>query len=239
MILRSLLIVAFMAGSAGANDVQPASHVDIEIGRDGLASLICPIPNSTDRFVSRAFAVQQSEPGAFELLIATRHAVGDFQSIGSLDCWVRGPEGRHYDIEQIHYSDSIPDVDHDWLVIRTSRPFPRNAVRLRVASTHIASRDLPEIALIQQNRNAPNCNILAETDIFYSDGALFAHDCHTRPGLSGSPIMVASDGNSVVIGFHIGRLMEYSGGSREQYGLARWIDAEIEHAIMDLASTAN
>jgi len=238
MICRTLLILALSAIPAWANDIQPASMDSLVSGRDGLVDLVCPLPESTDRFVSQAFAVDVSEARDFEVLVATRHGVGGLQALDNATCWIRGSNGESYAISDIRYSRSNATDDHDWLVIRTDQAFERGMERLTLARLAVSPADLPDIALVRQSQLPASCHVLARTEIFHNDGSLFAHDCRTRPGLSGSPIMIARDGRNVVIGFHLGRVTQYSAGTQQQYGLARWIDAEIEQAVMDLASSA-
>jgi len=239
MIKRALLIFGLLAFVAEANDIQPASMENMISGREGLVDLVCPLPDSSDRFVSQAFAVELTDAHGFEILVATRHGAGGLQAIDNAQCWIRGPRGENYAIADVRYSRSNATEDHDWLVLRTSESFGTNMQRLTLARLQVSVDHLPGITLVRQNHPATVCQVLSQTEIIHNDGSLFAHDCRTRPGLSGSPIMIANDGSGVVIGFHIGRVTEYSGGGQEQYGLARWIDAEIEHAIMDLAAPAN
>ena len=239
MNFRAFLILGLTAFPAWANDIQPASMESLVSGRNGLVDLICPLADSTDRFVSQAFAVDIPEARDFEVLVATRHGVGGLQALDNAVCWVRGPDGEAFAISDVRYSRSNATDDHDWLAIRTVRPFQPDMERLTLASVQVPLSDLPDISLVRQSRMSTPCHVLADTEIFHNDGSLFAHDCRTRPGLSGSPIMINRDGSDVVIGFHLGRVTHYSAGTQRQYGLARWIDGEIEHAIMDLASQAN
>ncbi|WP_109259689.1 trypsin-like serine peptidase [Hyphobacterium indicum] len=239
MIIRALVILGFVTFPVGANDIQPAAMESPVPGRDGLVDLVCPLPGSSDRFVSQAFVVEFPQAQNFEVLVATRHGAGGLQALDNAACWIRGPSGETYSISDSRYSRSNATDDHDWLVIRTEQEFEPEVARLTLARVQVPLVDLPDIALVRQSRIPTACHVLAQTEIFHNDGSLFAHDCRTRPGLSGSPIMIAHDGVNVVVGFHLGRVTQYSAGTSQQYGLARLIDAEIEQAIMDLASQAN
>ena len=89
MNFRAFLILGLMAFPAWANDIQPASMESLVSGRNGLVDLICPLADSTDRFVSQAFAVDIPEARDFEVLVATRHGVG-----GLLPFYLRKSAGK-------------------------------------------------------------------------------------------------------------------------------------------------
>jgi hypothetical protein len=151
---------------------------------------------------------------------------------------VRAPGGRYLPVAAFRNAGLYRDEGDDWIAIRTPSRLPEAVRRLPLARFRGEPGSLPHISVLARLPRL-GCSVLANTELRLGDGRLFAHDCATRPGLSGAPVVIAHDGQIAVIGFHVGLLMTAGGTDTERHGVGRWIDAAIERAVVDLMATAD
>ena len=62
-----------------------------------------------------------------------------------------------------------------------------------------------------------------------NDAALFIHSCNAWPGLSGSPILTHIDGQSYVVGIHLGQ--RWIVGFKGRLSIGKFVDETIESAL--------
>lgn len=232
----ALLVFSLTAAHAAASDVRPASTVDID-SAPGTLAIICPTGIEGERFVSRGFAIAGQSSARFDIVLAARHGSGDVRDGDFSDCQVRAAGGEYVEISASRQSAVYRDEGDDWIILRTAGPLPSSILRYGLARARSGADDLPDVAVLSSGLGA-DCHVRDE-DVHSGQGRLFAHDCDTRPGISGSPIVVLLDGELTAIGIHIGRRLEFSAGEQQVLGVGRWIDTAIEQAVMDLAYAAD
>ena len=236
--LSAFLVSIASAACAAASDVRPVGDL---IGLDeasGTVAIICPTGNEGERFVSRGFAIGPNSSAPYDIVLAARHAAGNAATGALSACQVRAPGGEYVGIAEMRRAGAYLDEGDDWLVLRTAERLPESAVRFGLARAGPADiNHLPGIVILSSRQGA-QCDIRPD-NVRLGEGRLFAHDCNTRPGHSGSPILISLNGEPTVIGVHIGRLMEFSTSEQFVLGVGRWIDASIEQAVMDLAQSAD
>lgn len=235
--LNVVLLWMLGVAIAAASDVQPVNSVAGSGPGQGLVAIICPTGTQGERFVSRGFAIARHPSAPFDIVLAARHAGGSAQDSDFTHCQIRAGGGEYRAIAATRQTAEYHDEGDDWVILRTAEPLPETVTRFGLARARAAAGQLPDIAILA-SRIGQACEIRNES-VRSGQGALFAHDCDTRPGQSGSPIIISLNGQPTVIGIHVGQLLEFSAGQQRAMGVGRWIDASIEQAVMDLAHIAD
>jgi hypothetical protein len=235
-IYRLALLVSFaglFTSLAHASDTRPAGQNDLPDDAAGRVAIICPA-DAVSRYVSRGIAVQHRGNSRFDIVLAARHAAGEADRPDFTACSVRGAGGVLQPVIAARMAPSYTGQSDDWVVLRTRAALPHNLTRIGLADWAIDDAALPRIALLATHPRF-DCAIQTAQDYAIPTDTLFAHDCPSRPGLSGAPIVVMLDGELTAIGFHLGQLTELDMGGSRRIGIGRRIDAEITHAIVDLS----
>ncbi|GJL98248.1 MAG: hypothetical protein DHS20C06_20650 [Hyphobacterium sp.] len=230
------LIVSFaglLASLAQASDTRPAAQGDLPDDAAGRVAIVCPA-DAVSRYVSRGIAIQHRGDSRFDIILAARHAAGDTTRPDFTACSVRGSGGILQPVTAARMAPSYAGRSDDWVVLRTRAALPPDLTRIGLAGWTFDDATLPRIALLATNPRF-DCAIQTSQDYSIPTDTLFAHDCPSRPGLSGAPIVVMVDGELTAVGFHLGQLTELDMGGSRRIGIGRRIDAEITHAIVDLS----
>jgi len=220
---------------AFASDVRPAGERDLPEEAAGRVAVICPA-DAISRYISRGIAIDHGGDTRFDLILAARHAAGDVASPDFTACSVRGTGGVLQPVIAARMAPVYGGQSDDWVVLRTRAALPDELIRIGLASWETGVAVMPAIALLATNPRF-DCAIQTSQDFTTRTEALFAHDCPSRPGLSGAPIVIMVEGELTAIGFHIGQLTELDGGGSRRIGIGRRIDAEITQAIVDLSQS--
>lgn len=232
----ALLLSAGVA--ARASDVQAVRAFSENDRRFGTVAIICPTEDQGVRMVSRGFAVRLGAVDHYDVVVASRHASGPAADSDITACSVRAPGGSYSPIADYRRAGVYHDEGDDWVVIRTATRLPAEVRRLPLVRLKRGSSLASHIAILA-NRPRTGCAVLIGHQVTLGRGRLFAHDCTTRPGLSGAPVVIAHNGQNAVIGFHVGQLMTAGGAESGSRGVGRWIDAVVEAAIVDLMASAD
>lgn len=226
-------LTGLLAPLAPASDTRPAGQGDLPDDAAGRVAVICPA-DAISRYISRGIAIQHGETDRFDLVLAARHAAGEAAHPDFTTCQVRGTGGALQPVIAARMAPAYTGQSDDWVVLRTRAALPRDLTRIGLADWGFDAALMPQIALLATYPRF-DCTIQALQDLTLPEDALFAHDCPSRPGLSGAPIVVMADGELTAIGFHLGQLTELNMDGSRRIGIGRRIDAEITHAIMDLS----
>ncbi|MHA6289356.1 trypsin-like serine peptidase [Maricaulis sp. CAU 1757] len=200
--------------------------------RQGVLQLICHDPVAGATYLSRAVVLDLGRGhGAPEVLLAARHGV--FGQAGPRDCHVRGVDPEAGQIRRVMSAPAdatdIGEFDHDWALLETQGGFPASQQRLQAAV--VQGQEFGAVSLVQHGPMRPPCQIqLAPAHYRHPD--LMIHDCLTRPGMSGSPMVAEIDGVAMVVGLHVGQYVVLEDGSRQ--GVARRISGELIAYLEDL-----
>jgi hypothetical protein len=226
-------VAGFLLPVAFASDVRPAGEHDLPDDAAGRIAVICPA-DAVSRYVSRGIAIDHGGDTRFDLILAARHAAGDIARPDFTACSVRGTGGVLQPVIAARMAPEYSGQSDDWVVLRTQAALPSELPRIGLASWETDVAAMPGIALLATNPRF-DCAIQTPQNFSIRMDTLFAHDCPSRPGLSGAPIVVMRDGELTAIGFHIGQMTELDRGGSRRIGIGRRIDAEITQAIVDLS----
>jgi hypothetical protein len=200
--------------------------------RNGVVQLVCQDEASGQRYLSRAAVL--SLPGFeahYDILLATRHAVMD----GNVErnCHIRGERLQVGQITRIDTSvltaEEAGDFNLDWAIIRTHGRLSPRIPRLRAIAF---DGEAPgQVSLLRASVETDPCTVNRGPGP-RDEPALIFHDCFSRPGLSGSPLLVELDGEAFVIGIHIGEYIMLDPPARH-YGVARRLNDAFLQALID------
>jgi hypothetical protein len=232
--LLSLCALSMLGGPALASDEVELSALEgaaYSEASEGVVQLLCQSAIDDRYFLSRAIVLnlgQSDRP--YEVLLTARHAVMD--SGGSRDCQVRGQDEDDGHVTAIISSDAaeelVSDFNHDWAVLRTGNRFPASFPRVRAASFGRGHQG--QLSMLVKAVDYDACQITAAPEQMEDDRLIF-HDCNSRPGLSGSPMMAVLNGQSYVVGVHLGRFVMLNENSRH-YSVARRLSDDFLEALI-------
>ena len=225
----------FAAAPAAASDwvaMDALASTDYAEAEAGVVRLSCVRAGEGGRHVSRAVILDApGGRGDFDVLLASRHAVADAQ--GLRDCQVEG-RGEAGAIVRIHAPlNPAGEFNEDWAVLVTSGPLGESAARLRAAAPPAGLEG--EVSLVVQASEERACRLGPGPREVEADHLLF-HDCDTRPGLSGSPIVSRIGGEAYVIGLHLGWVQVWRDDA-PRYGVARRLTPDLGEALARVIDT--
>jgi len=219
---------AFGSDEVGLNALDDETYLN---SRDGVVQLICENEATGQLYLSRAVVLEL--PGLiadYDILLAARHAVMDRRV--ERNCHVRGEPLESGQVARIATSDpaqnEVGDFSQDWAIIRTRGRLPDSLTRLRAAAYD--GPDRGQISMLRAAIHAAPCAITAAPDQVVEPTLIF-HDCYSRPGLSGSPLLVQIDGEPFVIGLQLGEYVMLNEGGR-QYGVGRRLGDEFLQSLI-------
>lgn len=231
--LTSLFAIVMLSGAVQASDVIHFSALDEPTYTDssgGVVQLICVNTTQGGYYLSRAVVLDLAELDLpFDILLTARHAVVD--SDGGRDCYVRhhGPEEGH--INAMIHSFEGPQFDtdfmNDWAVLRTETRLPEGTRRVRAAA--YTGEENGQLSLLSRGFVYAPCDVTGPPQEMDNPTLIF-HDCHSRPGMSGSPMVTMIDGIPHVVALHVGQIIML-GDNFRSYSVARRISDEFLDAL--------
>jgi hypothetical protein len=186
----------------------------------------------------------RSSAGA-DLVLTTAHGLLDSDEAVRRDCLVYGEHGRPYRIEGVRRASAEARAAADWAVLVLKGRLDGDVGRLVVGRAsgavlaELATERAPVRLLLRQ---APltdgDCHMLPPED---PAAAAIVYACRLGlsgvPGLSGSPIVVGHDGQTVVVAIHIGwTLQKMDDGRLHVVSIGQPIDRTIAAAIADASA---
>lgn len=231
--LGLLVGLCALAGPASASDVVSPAALDeqtYDMAGEGVIQLLCESQDGR-LFLSRAIVLDTPAEAGREILITARHAVYD--EAGRRSCSVRGAEPEVADIAEILSSspeaNERGDFNHDWAVLRTTGRLENLQQRVRPALLD-GQGGGGEVTLLVRALTYEPCEIIAAPPEL-EDPTLIFHTCPSRPGLSGSPMLVQINDQPYVIGVHLGQfvMLDETG---LQYSVARRLSDDFLAALL-------
>lgn len=222
VILVAALPALLLSGPSGAADrmsfmpLDPDSFAD---SRNGVVRLLCVDGGNGHSYLSRAVLLNVTGPDAsHDVLLAARHGV--VGSAGQRECQVFGQDadtGRIIDIVVAPQDPLEGNVfSEDWAILRTAGRLPDDIARLQAAGA--GSGDEGRLTMVNRVTDNRACHVEDIAD--WDDARLIVHDCPSRPGLSGSPMVTLIKGVPHVIGLHVGQYIILQDDGR-RLGVAR------------------
>jgi hypothetical protein len=232
--LLSISVFLMSGGLAFASDEVELSALEgaaYSEASEGVVQLLCQSRVDGGYFLSRAIVLDLGQTDRpYEVLLTARHAVMD--SAGSRDCHVRGQDEDDGHVTAIISSNAaenlVNDFNHDWAVLRTGDRFHSSFPRVRAASFNRGNQG--QLSMLVKAVDYDACQITAAPEQMEDDRLIF-HDCNSRPGLSGSPMMAMLDGRSYVVGVHLGHFVMLNENWRH-YSVARRLSDDFLEALL-------
>lgn len=215
-----------------AADFAPLDEQNYDLSRESVQQLLCRDRETGILYLSRAVALAYwPESGSHDVLLATRHAV--FGPTGRRDCRIRGVDERVGEIVRVEAGEpdarDPTDFTQDWAILRTRRRLPEDVPRVGIL---IGSNEgQGELTLLLRAVERAPCH-LPDPPESLRDPSLIVHDCATRGGLSGSPLVTQIGGAPYVVGLHVGQYLLID-EERRDYGIARRLDGDFLAALVD------
>lgn len=237
--MTALIAAGIAAGAppARASDAIQFDALDAEtydLTRESVVQLLCQDPDSEQLYLSRAVVLDArpgNEEAPFDVLLATRHAL--FGAAGMRRCRIRGVPDWVGEIVDVRTG--TPDVRQatdfsaDWAILRTRRRLPDAVPRMRALA--VEGDQNGELSLLVRPVDRAPCDLHAPPAAL-DDPNLLVHDCQTRRGLSGTPLVAQLDGEPFIVALHVGHYLSI-GEEREEYGIARRLSGDFLTTLSD------
>ena len=229
-----LALALFSAGARASDEIglDALSDETYRNSRTGVVQLLCENEATGRLYLSRAVVLDlPGFAGRYDILLATRHAVmaGDVER----NCHVRGERLSFGRITRIVTSapaaNELGDFSQDWAIIRTRSRLAATTTRLRAAALDDAGHG--EISMLRAAVAGDPCEITPAPDQIVEPSLIF-HDCRSRPGISGSPLLVSIAGQPYVIGIQLGQYVMLNEHSR-QYSVGRRLNGQFLQSLLD------
>lgn len=168
--------------------------------------------------------------GDYDILLATRHGV--MRARGKMECHFPALSGRASRVMHIVAPPADPAepsaLTYDWAILQTARALPSDLPRLRPIS--LETGEWGEVSLLMRSFQTRPCALLDAPEAI-EDQRLIFHGCPSRPGLSGAPMVAQIDGESYVVGIHLGDIMMLNENFR-RYSVARRISDDFLEGLV-------
>ena len=235
VVSATMVLVGAMSSTSAQNNIDPSgrySGVDI-----GLVEISCDY-GERGRGRRRGVLVDNETPDAeFEVVLTAAH--GFPQSTQELlqICFLPIDDETNYPIADVWRPDQIDSgYSDDWAVLLIRGRLTGSATRHPLAP--IERPDLREMmssdsAVRLPLRFAPTerpCELTQDRLLREQvDSGLLAHNCESWRGHSGSPILIELDGQTFVLGLHLGSRWLFE--TKEALPLGRYVDRRISDAV--------
>jgi hypothetical protein len=185
-----------------------------------------------------------------DVVLTTAHGLPDSRDAAVRDCTISGERGRLYRVERVWHARSERGVSSDWAVLLVKRRLEGDVGRLAVGqlgSDRLAelARDRAPIRLLLRHANPAegDCRLRVAGPAYEASPTdLMMYQCRlglSAPGLSGSPLLVGTDGRSLLVGIHLGWSLEILDDGRfHPVSIGRPVDDAIAVAIESAAAAA-
>jgi hypothetical protein len=234
----TLGLAASLAVGARAAELTALPPPSGEGAERGVAVVRCADESGTHR-VSRGAVLDVDAGRGGDVLLTTAHGLPRDEVVALRDCRVV-VRGKAYSIRAFRRASGAGPGD-DWAVLLTRR-LPSDVQRLR------AREATPELLEALAVRGASIRVVLRYAGVAQSDcrleqralapWPLVPHSCLGYAGMSGSPLVVGVGGEAVVIGLHVGSMLEFDGTKLDFVSVGRALDAELAAAIHAVAARA-
>ncbi|WP_421787731.1 hypothetical protein [Hyphobacterium sp.] len=214
MFRYGLIVWGLFASVAIAADSGPVPRDIAEEASSSVVDVICRVGNTNRGSRSRGVILAGgSEIRRAEVIITTGHGVRYYNSSQPRQCWIVDADGVSHDIISVIRPQGMNSSFDDWAIILTEDDFAHPEWRLPIAWS-AASQSAPRsVALLGRNHLATGCTLRQSDRISDGGERVRIHDCGSRHGLSGAPLLTLENGKLSVIGVNVGRVTGFDGQS--------------------------
>ena len=202
------------AASAQASDSLPVPRAVAQTAESAVVDVICRV-GLTNRG-SRSRGVLLAGGGDIrrsEVIITTGHGVRYYNSADPRQCWILDATGQRHDIISVIRPQGMNSSFEDWAIILTEDDFAHPEWRLPIAWMAAGQAEPRHVALIGRDHLSTDCTLTQSERIMDGGELVRLHDCGSRHGLSGAPLLTIENGRLSVIGVNVGRVTGFNGQS--------------------------
>jgi hypothetical protein len=203
----------------------------------GVAIVRCATPKQQVFWSSRAAILDSAAAG--DVLLTTAHGLPPETQAVLRDCRVL-VRGKPQSIVAFWRGGDPTSPEADWAVILTKR-IAGDVQRWRAAgpsaewlAAAVAAKAPVRLVLRYADSAQSDCRLEPRIP----DSQLIAHSCVTYPGTSGSPLVMAVDGEPMLIGIHLGSQILFDGRKLDFVSVARPFDAQVGAAVASALARA-
>jgi hypothetical protein len=203
-----------MASSAMAADSGPVPRDIAETAAPSVVDVICRV-GMTNRG-SRSRGVLLAGGGDMrraEVIITTGHGVRYYNSSQPRQCWILDASGARHNIISVIRPQGMNSSFEDWAIILTEDDFAHPEWRLPIAWSTSDQATPRSVALLGRDHLATGCTLRRSDRISDGGERVRVHDCGSRHGLSGAPLLTLENGRLSVVGVNVGRVTGFNGQS--------------------------
>jgi hypothetical protein len=178
----------------------------------------------------RGSVVRQSGYAAGDIVLTAAHGIP--AGPGTPRCEVRAL-GAGAPVARMEVAPRIGASPDDWAVLVTSELLPREVERLALAVSgpEPLTSEMP-VSLSWSSSAGRSCTLDADAGMAGLADHMRSHDCGSLPGMSGAPLIVATEsGARMVAAINMGRLKRLDGEGEGVHPYARMIDPGIIETI--------
>jgi len=207
-------VLFFVSASAQATDSFPVPRQLAEDASASVVDVVCRVGLTNRGSRSRGVLVAGgSHDRRSEVIITTGHGVRYYNSADPRQCWILDASGERHDIISVIRPEGMNSSFDDWAIILTEDDFAHPEWRLPIAWGAADQITPRHVALLGRDHLSTDCT-LTQSDRLMDGGELVRlHDCGSRHGLSGAPILTLENGRLSVIGVNAGRVTGFNGQS--------------------------
>ncbi|WP_421790699.1 hypothetical protein [Hyphobacterium sp.] len=212
-VVCGILLAVGLGVSAGA-DGPPVPRYLAENATAAVVEVICRFGMTNRGSRSRGVLLAGGgDSRRSEVIITTGHGVRYYNSASPRQCWIVDSEGTEHDIISVIRPTGMNSSFEDWAIILTADDFAHPEWRLPVAWSAAEQTSPRHVALISPDHLATDC-LLRQSDRIVDGGErVRIHNCGSRHGLSGAPLITLENGRPAVVGVNAGRVTGFNGAS--------------------------
>lgn len=207
-------LVFLMAAAAQAADSLPVPRQLAENAASSVVDVICRVGLTNRGSRSRGVLVAGGgDVRRSEVIITTGHGVRYYNSADPRQCWIVDAQGQNHDIISVIRPQGMNSSFDDWAIILTEDDFAHPEWRLPIAWMAPDQTSPRHVALLGRDHLATGCTLSRSERIMDGGELVRMHDCGSRHGLSGAPLLTVENGRLSVIGVNVGRVTGFNGQS--------------------------
>ncbi|GJL98249.1 MAG: hypothetical protein DHS20C06_20660 [Hyphobacterium sp.] len=202
------------AASAQASDSLPVPREVAQTAEQAVVDVICRVGVTNRGSRSRgALLAGGGDVRRSEVIITTGHGVRYYNSADPRQCWILDATGQRHDIISVIRPQGMNSSFEDWAIILTEDDFAHPEWRLPIAWMTAEQAEPRHVALIGRDHLATDCTLTQSERIMDGGELVRLHNCGSRHGLSGAPLLTLENGRLSVIGVNVGRVTGFNGQS--------------------------
>ena len=212
----------------------------------GIVQVVCATDAPRIDIFSTGAVLDLGSSATRDVILTTAHGLPVAAESIVTRCSVLGPRRRAYAIDAVWRSaEKYSGPSTDWAVLLTAKRVRGDVGRLPAGQIHgsaliqLVAAEAPVRLLLRSALADPrDCHLVGGADAAYDAAfGVVYHSCRSRPGVSGSPIVMSVDDRPVVVAIHIGRQM-WLLGRRGGASVGKSLDGEVAAAIAKAALRA-